>query len=69
MPGRIIYLLALISTLYMLYSFTGHFAIKQNYRPNLKFIVLANSFYCSIILTLVYYFYTSRNLLLMLPEF
>lgn len=63
MPTKIVYLLALIGAIYMVYSFSCYFIVKHNYPPYLMLIALANLFYCCFILALVCYFYKSLTIL------
>lgn len=57
MPQTATYWLAALPCLFALYSFTCFLLIKENWRPYLRLIALANLLYCGLTMGLVIYFY------------
>ena len=55
MPKEVLYLLAGIAACFAVYSLSVHFLIKENRKPYLMGIAVANTLYCSATLVLVIY--------------
>ena len=60
MPQNILFILAGIACCFAIYSFSCYFFIKENGKPFLKVIAIANTLYC--ILTLVLVIYLNQTL-------
>lgn len=57
MPRTVLYGLALLACVYVLWSFCCYLFTPSSWRPFLKAIILANTFYCCLIIGLVCYFF------------
>ena len=55
MPEKMLYYLISLAVIYCLYSFLCYLFIKQNFRPFLKAIAIANLLYCCLTLGMVIY--------------
>lgn len=73
MPKNVLYLLAFIPCIFVIYSISCFLRLPNNWRPFLKAIATANLLYCCLSMSLVYYFYpnplTNLGLLYFLGEF
>jgi len=56
MPKDMLYFLAALAGLLAIYSFTCHLRLRENWRPFLKAIAIANVLYCLLTLNLMIYF-------------
>lgn len=63
MPESILYLLAGIAACFALYSFTCYLLVKDNWRPFLLGIAIANTLYCMVTFSLVVYLFNSMTAL------
>ncbi len=55
MPRSVLYWLSGIACLYALYSITCYFLLKDNWKPYLRVIALANLGYCCLTFGLLFY--------------
>ena len=63
MPQNTLTYLSLIAIVFCLYSITCYFFLKDNWRPFLKTISMANLLYCCLTMGLVIYYYPSLTIL------
>ncbi|WP_421875961.1 hypothetical protein [Marinoscillum sp.] len=56
MPPEVLYTLSAVASLLFLYSFTCYWKVRENPRPFLQFIAIANFSYCIATLVLVVHF-------------
>ena len=57
MPESVLHVLALIACIFAVYSFVCYLRLKENWRPYLKAIAIANLSYCVLSLGCVVYYY------------
>lgn len=57
MPRKVLYILSLVAICYSIYSLSCHYIIKQNWKPFLFIIAIANGLYCVATTTLMLYYY------------
>lgn len=57
LPRKAAFYLSIIPCVYAIYSFMGFLLIKENWKPYLRIIALANLLYCCLTISLVIYFY------------
>jgi hypothetical protein len=58
MPKKILYILSLVAIYYSIYSLSCHYIIKQNWKPFLFMIAIANALYCIATMILLAYYYS-----------
>ena len=63
MPQNTLTYLSLIAIVFCLYSITCYFFLKDNWRPFLRTISIANLLYCCLTMGLVIYYYPSLTIL------
>jgi len=63
MPQKVLYVLASIALVFCIYSFLSYLLLKENWRPFLKIISIANLLYCFLSLGLVIYFFGKLTIL------
>jgi len=63
MPQNTLTYLSLIAIIFCLYSITCYFFLKDNWRPFLRTISIANLLYCCWTMGLVIYYYPSLTIL------
>jgi hypothetical protein len=66
MPRDILYYLAAAAVVFAFYSFACYWRVKENWRPFLKFIAIANFVYCLISIVLVCQHYSELTILALL---
>ena len=55
MPQKVLYFLSCFAGVYATYSFVSYWLMKENWRPYLKGIAIANGLYCCLTIGLVIY--------------
>lgn len=63
MPQKVLYVLSSIAFVFCIYSFLCFLLLKENWRPFLKIIGIANLLYCFLTLGLVIYLYQELTVL------
>lgn len=61
MPQKVLYLLACLACVYTIYSLLSYWRIKENWRPYMQAIAIANLFYCCLTIGLVIYHFQKLN--------
>ena len=56
MPRNVLYFLSIIAFVFAINSFINYLLVKENWKPSLKTIAVANLLYCGITLGLTIYF-------------
>ncbi len=55
MPRKVLYFLSCLACVYAVYSFLSYWRIKENWRPYMQAIAIANLLYCCLTVGLVIY--------------
>lgn len=63
MPQEVLFYLALPACFFIVYSFSCYFLTKENWRPFLKFIAIANLIYCLVSICIVIQLYSELTAL------
>lgn len=63
MPESVLTCLSVIAVIFCFYSITCYFLLKDNWRPFLRMISIANLLYCCLTLGLVIYYFTELTVL------
>lgn len=63
MPVKVLHQLAAVAGIFAVYSFTTYMIVKENCKPYLKVIAIANLLYCCLTVGLLVYFETELTTL------
>jgi hypothetical protein len=63
MPRKVLYLLSCLACVYAAYSFLNYWRMKENWKPYMQGIAIANSLYCCLTIGLVIYHHQELTIL------